>query len=58
MNNIKIFLILMGITSAKNLFLKIIFQGGGITKRRMTKSNVYYNLTNKILSRFYFSFEI
>ena len=37
----------MGITTAKILFLKIILQRGGILKRRMTKSNVYYNLIIK-----------
>ena len=47
MNNILLFFILMGITTAKKLFLKIILQGGGITKERVTKSNVYYNLTIK-----------
>ena len=42
----------MGITTAKNLFLKIILQGGGISKGRMTKSNVYYNLTIKYCQDF------
>ena len=37
----------MGIKTAKILFFEIILQGGGITKGRMTKSNVYYNLTIK-----------
>ena len=36
----------MGITTAKNLFLKIILQGGGITKGRITK-NIFYYLTIK-----------
>ena len=39
--------ILIGITTAKNLFLKIILQGEGITKGRMTKSYVLYNFTIK-----------
>ena len=50
MNNI--YFILMGITTAKNLFFEIILQGGGITKGRMTKSNVYYNLTIKYCINF------
>ena len=44
MNN---FFFQWGLQLSKKLFLKIILQGGGITKERMTKRNVYYNLTIK-----------
>ena len=46
------FLILVGMATAKILFLKIILQAGGITMERMIRNNVYYNLIIKYYLNF------